>query len=141
MKNIENKTKTYSVKFEKVLSDAFSAYLKKANTTSSKTFRSLIIKLLIENGFLPVSFKDEMKQGGDKWTAKLNSSNQEERINARNQLKKQVEKMCEALAAKRSRAAKAAKIKISGNVQGSGSVISGSDCVVSIDNSQKILPK
>ncbi len=72
MKTDENKTKTYSVKFEKVLSDAFEEYLKNTKTTSSKALRFFAITFLIERKLLPSSFKDKMKKGGDRYNPLMN---------------------------------------------------------------------
>lgn len=112
------------------------AKLKGKNT--SEFLREIVVNYLLLSGAITpedAAVATSMSPGGDQWSAKLNSDNPTERANAKKQLDKQ------AARARAAKTAKAAKIKISGNVQGRGSVISGSDCVVNVDNSQKKLPK
>lgn len=102
MKKYRNQT-ICSFGVEKELYDIIQSASKDCG--KSMFFRQAIILYLKSLKKLPDEYQDKTVNGGDKWTAKLNSSNQAERSYARKQLKKQAEKM------RAARTAKAAKSK------------------------------
>lgn len=119
------------------IKSAITKYSKDHKTKQSVWMRGLIVAFLIQNGYLSSMETAKINAGAGSWANKFIDATSEKRQEMMNHLVEQA-----AHARKSSPRGRLKKIAmtISGNTQGAGSVISGADCTVHIDNSQKNFP-